>query len=259
MEIQYRRLTTIEDMHGATALIQKVWGEEGTISPFLFIAQSHVGALLLGAFLQEKLIGLNYGFIGKEGNEMFLYSHILAVDPDYRNHGIGAKLKELQKVTAQKEGLTKIVWTFDPLQSKNAYLNFHKLGTVSNQYKRHFYGSMTNEINSGTDSDRLMIEWAFQEEKRQIHEYTRIPCDIKIENDHPVINDWLPLDVHVVGIPVPDDIQQMKVSQPNEAKKWQLFLREMFIHYFEKGYRIVDFEMKKGRLLHYYVLERGTK
>ena len=255
-EIKYRRLTTIEEMHEATKLIQKVWGEEGTISPFLFIAQSHIGGSLLGAFYQNNLVGVNYGFIGKEGLEIFLYSHLLAVDSDYRNYGIGGRLKNLQRETAKKDGLNKIVWTFDPLQSKNAFLNFHKLGAVSNQYKQNFYGHMGNELNTGTDSDRLLVEWLVSTEKRKVYSYTVVTCGIKEEETVPLVSSWSPINAPVVAIPVPDNIQFIKTMNSNIAKRWQVFLRESLTYYFQNGYAIVDFEMHKGRDIQYYILEK---
>ena len=57
---------------------------------------------MLGAFLDEKLIGFQYSFPGFDGTCVYLCSHILAVDSAYRSMGIGAKLKHAQRQESKK-------------------------------------------------------------------------------------------------------------------------------------------------------------
>lgn len=253
-EIQYRKLNKIEEMHEASTLIHRIWGDEAVISPFLFIAQSYVGGCLIGAFHNEQLIGVNYGFIGKQEKELFLYSHLLAVDQAYQGKKIGEYLKREQLEVAKKEGLTKIVWTFDPLQSKNAYLNFHKLGTVSDQYKQDYYGTMENHLNKGTDSDRLIVEWYVTPRDVEEREHTLIDCVIEMKEEMPVIRSWSPIYASVVSIPIPTDIQMIKDKIPEEVIRWQLFIREAMNHYLNDGYKITNFDYKRNRPIQYYVL-----
>ena len=52
-----------------------------------------------------------------------------------------------------------IVWTFDPLESVNAHLNFGKLGGLSNNYVINLYGETTSKLHAGTATDRLTIKW----------------------------------------------------------------------------------------------------
>ena len=47
-----------------------------------------------------------------------------------------------------------MTWTFDPLQSLNAYLNFTKLGVVSNRYLPEFYGEDPSSFLHQTGTDR---------------------------------------------------------------------------------------------------------
>lgn len=256
--IDYKRMDHFKDMHKASKLIEKTWGPEGIISPFLFIAQSQVGACLLGAYDNDHLIGFNYGFIGKQKSEFFLYSHMLAIDPDYQGYGIGERLKEMQMKVAEQEGYKKVVWTFDPLQSKNAYFNFHKLGAISNQYKIHFYGKMENQLNTGTDSDRLLVEWEVNQEvrkKRSPKDPVPIIAEIEVEAEIPVIKNWSCIDAPAIAIPIPTDIQQIKTKNTNQARKWQQYLRETLSYYFNQGYSITDLEYKKGNIVQHYTIE----
>ena len=52
---------------------------------------------------------------------------MLGIHPDYQSMGIGKKLKEEQRKFAKEMGYDLITWTFDPLESRNAYLNVSKL------------------------------------------------------------------------------------------------------------------------------------
>jgi predicted GNAT superfamily acetyltransferase len=62
---------------------------------------------------------------------------------EYRDQGLGYKLKRAQWQMVRNQGLDRIIWTFDPLMSRNAYLNIHKLGAVCNTYLRNFYGEIS--------------------------------------------------------------------------------------------------------------------
>ncbi len=52
-----------------------------------------------------------------------------------------------------------MTWTFDPLQSKNAHLNFGKLGVVSDVYRIDFYGPETSSVLHQNGTDRLWVRW----------------------------------------------------------------------------------------------------
>jgi predicted GNAT superfamily acetyltransferase len=69
------------------------------------------------------------------------FSHI-GIDPDQRDAGIGFALKRAQWQMVRHQGLDHITWTYDPLLSRNAYLNIAKLGAVCNTYRRSEYGDM---------------------------------------------------------------------------------------------------------------------
>ena len=52
---------------------------------------------------------------------------MLGIHPDYQLKGIGKLLKDEQRKIAKEMGYKLITWTFDPLESRNAYLNVSKL------------------------------------------------------------------------------------------------------------------------------------
>ena len=71
---------------------------------------------------------------------------MLAVREPYRNLDLGHKLKLAQRERALAMRVPEMTWTFDPLQSRNAHLNFGKLGVVSDIYKIDFYGPVTSSV-----------------------------------------------------------------------------------------------------------------
>lgn len=47
------------------------------------------------------------------------------------------------------------MWTYDPLETVNGYLNLSKLGGVCTQYIENCYGEMPDILNAGLPSDRF--------------------------------------------------------------------------------------------------------
>ena len=52
-----------------------------------------------------------------------------------------------------------MTWTFDPLRSLNAHLNFSKLGVISDSYRVDFYGPQTSSHLHTNGTDRLWVTW----------------------------------------------------------------------------------------------------
>ena len=73
----------------------------------------------------------------------------MGIHPDQRNSGIGFASKRAQWQMVRHQGLDHITWTYDPLLSRNAYLNIAKLGAVCNTYRRSEYGDMRDGLNVG--------------------------------------------------------------------------------------------------------------
>ena len=59
---------------------------------------------------------------------------MLGVLPEYRDAGIGRRLKLRQRDDALARGIELIEWTFDPLELKNAYFNMERLGAIVRRY-----------------------------------------------------------------------------------------------------------------------------
>jgi predicted GNAT superfamily acetyltransferase len=102
----------------------------------------------------------------RPNNEIYGYSHVMAVARDYQNKGVGARLKWAQRAKAMSQGRDFIKWTWDPMQARNAHFNLNRLGVIVESYADDFYGIDYNVDQSqlpaerpGLPSDRLFASW----------------------------------------------------------------------------------------------------
>ena len=159
-----RRLETTEDYKAAEEVQRRAWGlSELDVAPVHILLSIHKsGGLVLGAFDEQTnvLLGFLLGFYGRNEDRHWKHcSHMMGVLPEARDRGIGQALKLEQRRLILAEGLDLITWTFDPLEARNATLNFTKLGVVSNTYIRNIYGDTLGELNAGLPTDRLSVDW----------------------------------------------------------------------------------------------------
>jgi predicted GNAT superfamily acetyltransferase len=162
MPIAIRPLTTHDQLLAVEQLQRDAWGvpEVDVVPLHMLITPPRHGGLLLGAFDGERLAGFVFGFLGlTAAGQLKHCSHMAGVHPDYRDHGVGYQLKLAQREHVLAQGLDLITWTFDPLETRNAQLNFHKLGVICHSYIRNLYGPMRAVINAGPPSDRFEVEW----------------------------------------------------------------------------------------------------
>lgn len=258
----------IPQLNEVVLLQERTWGV-GSVSPIpQLIATVHNGGVVIGAFDKEKLVGFCYGFSGYVNKRNILVSHMMAIDPEYRNLGIGNQLKILQKEWAEEYGYEKIVWTFDPLESRNAYLNIHKLGAYVRKYYPSYYGEMSNDlINKGLPSDRFLVEWDITtlEDELFIKEVPATPSEAeklvdatKVDSfDQPVrLLDSIEEPYYLVAVPA--NIHELKKVNMGLAQEWRYILREVFTELFSKNYALVD--MVQGReTINYYVVKKLGK
>lgn len=160
-EIVIRELTELSEFDLCVDLQMAVWNysQQDLIPRRVFLVAQRIGGQVLGAFDGDRMIGFAMGLPGFRNGHSYLHSHMLAVLAEYRNGGIGRRLKLAQRDGAIAKGFELMEWTYDPLEIKNAYLNITKLGAISRRYKRDFYGSSTSPLQGGLPTDRLYAEW----------------------------------------------------------------------------------------------------
>ena len=170
--VEIRECLSVEDLSQCVALQKEVFAlPEIEISPLRhFIVSRHAGGFTMGAFAGNQLVGFVLSVSAFVGNSRFFYSHMAAVKKGFQSSGIGAKLKWAQRATSLEKGVNFIKWTFQPVQSRNAFFNLEKLGVIIKHYEPNFYGtdystSGGQSKNIRLDSDRLFAEWHLEDEK----------------------------------------------------------------------------------------------
>ncbi len=168
-EIRIRECNSIEELDSCIRLQREVFGlPDLEISPRRHLVVSkQAGGWTLGAFTaDDRLAGFVHHLIAvREQNEIIGYSHMMAVEREFQNKGVGARLKWAQRERALNEGRRFIKWTWDPMQARNAHFNLNRLGVIVRNYAENFYGTdygndpQKNPETPGLDSDRLFAGW----------------------------------------------------------------------------------------------------
>ncbi len=283
--IEIKVLGSPDEFRKVEDLQTLVWGGNDVVPSHMMKAVVDSGGVVIGGYKKNELIGFVYGFIGLhdyDGETGIKHtSHMLAVHPEFQSSGLGFKLKQAQWKVVRKQGLELITWTYDPLESKNAYFNISKLGAVTKTYKKEYYGQMKDQLNTGFPSDRLMVEW-WLNSQRTIMRFGKRSKPLTLQNyldgNTEIINsvEW-----NLAGFPVPlkdqmdklDDptnkpkllmlqipasIQAIKISDKDLAKEWRMYTRVIFELFFNHGYIVTDFVYQGGdKAAGYYVFSHG--
>ena len=272
-------LETPEDMTAVEALQREVWpGSETDVVPaHVFITAIHNGGLVAGAYIEDQLIGFVFGFPGldstPDGPRPKHCSHMMGIHPNYRDSGVGYALKRAQWQMVRHQGLDHITWTYDPLLSRNAYLNISKLGAVCNNYRRAEYGDMRDGLNAGLPSDRFQVDWWINTRRVESRLSKRPRKPLKLDNfskanlqplytPHSQADGWSrppehfsPLEDKLALAEIPSDFNTLKQADFSLARDWRFFTREVFETAFAAGFIVTDFVHDQGRS--FYVLSNG--
>ena len=274
--IVIREIDSISEMKALEKLQKEVWGWDDldTMPLMNFIVTKEIGGVLIGAFDGETPIGFVFGFVGSHNGQIVFHSHMLAVLPQFREHGIGQKLKLAQREQALAKGFKCITWTFDPLQSPNAFLNFTKLGVIANDYRINFYGEQTSSaLHRFIGTDRLWVSW-FLESERVIK---RIERGSDVEPSHeelekhvslvkmtpdgwPHTCEMSSLTQDYLLIDIPADIGELQQQNPKLAVAWRDATRSAFTDALGVGYTVEEFYRieRNGQSAGCYLLSSKT-
>jgi chorismate synthase len=266
-----RDLETFEEAMEVRRIQRTIWQFDdpdiGLYPPLLLVAR-HNGGTVLGAFDPAgHMVGYVFGFLGREpGGPLKICSMNMGVLPEWRGRDIAKALKLAQRERALAAGLALITWTFDPLESRNAHLNLHTLGTFSRRYQANMYGQHFGALNAGLPSDRLLAEWWLDGPPAEL-----CPSDATVEPGPPpapvfevaagrVVARHEDLAAPRLWLEVPADIQSLKRTDIALALDWRLQVRQAFAAYFARGYVAGDFNIIRGAETRAgYLLTRGRE
>ena len=249
-----RDITEIAEMREVEQLQKDVWGvADREIFPALaLVPMIEIGGVLLGAFDGERMAGFVFGYPGRANSQTILHSDMLAVRPEYRSTGLGYRLKLAQRERTLAMGLDTITWTFDPLQARNAHLNFGKLGVVANRYFVDYYGETTSFLHQ-TGTDRLWVTWSLNSERvRDLiggsnakrltggAELTMLSC---AQGEEPVSQNMEAALAKTLALEIPADINRVLETNAALASRWRLASRDAFTKLLGAGFRVTEFQI----------------
>jgi predicted GNAT superfamily acetyltransferase len=238
--IVIRKCRELEEMRACVALQKEVWNfTDIELVPLrLFVVAEKVGGQVIGAFDQKEMVGFGLAVPGYRGRHSYLHSHMVGVRKDYRDAGLGRRIKFFQREDAIARGFELIEWTFDPLEIKNAYLNIEKLGAITRRYTVNQYGITTSPLQGGLPTDRLVAEWWLTSK--------RVEAALKGEKK--------PAFTTVQSISVPAQIYEWKASPDHRGRATavQEHNRDVFLNAFSEGLSVLGYqrdEHKNGKFL----------
>jgi predicted GNAT superfamily acetyltransferase len=256
------------ELHAAVELQKQVWGDDFTeiIPSSVLKVVQQVGGIAIGAFVENRLVGLLFGISGIRDGELAHWSDTLAVLPEYRDLGIGRRLKWQQRDRLLAEGVERIHWTFDPLESRNAYVNLVRLGAVAGEYRRDFYGPTASILHEGLETDRLVASWEIRSDRVARRLAGERGWSETSAEGVPLVNPWrstgqlplsgepdLSLRAPTVRLAIPADIQELRSRSPEVALDWRRTTRAAFEAYLGRGYAAID--LVRGPECSCYLLE----
>src|SRR6266536_6181462 len=228
--VTVRKCEALDEMRACFALQKEVWNfSDAELVPVrMFVLATKIGGHVIGAFDRGDLIGFAVAFPGMRGGHSYLHSHMLAVRHQFRNAGLGRRLKLFQREEALARGIDLIEWTFDPLEIKNAYLNIEKLGAIARRYNINQYGITSSPLQGGLPSDRLIAEWWLK--SRRVEVLLETGKNPAIQRD--------------ATIAVPAQIYEWKAAPETRAsaQRVQEQNREEFLRAFANGLAVLGYE-----------------
>ena len=275
LDIRIRLAETRADFETAVSLQRAVWGlsDLDITSAIQLIATTHAGgALQLAETADSVPLGFAYALPSLRGGKPHLHSDMLAVLPEHRKRGVGARLKWAQREEALRRGLDLITWTFDPLQARNANLNLRRLGAVASEFFEDFYGVTSAALHHGLPTDRLLVHWRLEDPRvaelaQQGEPSTTVPTplhprinEVKWQAGWPVSSEPRPdLEGPALLLEIPPDWDILCQAAPRVAEDWQGKVRRALAAYFGRGYRGGEFAPTEqaGRRRPLYVLTKA--
>lgn len=255
--VRLRELDRIEELQAASRLFDRVWGRDADagsiIATELLRAMEHAGCQVTGAFAaDDELVGATAAFLGWDGRQPHLHSHITGVAPAHQGRGIGRTLKHHQRYWALQHGITRVRWTYDPLVRRNAVLNLVHLGARATRFEEDLYGPMADARNRGLPTDRLLVDWELTERRVRAAAQGR-PAEPDLgrlrhagaEEAVRVGPDDTPLlsatDADHRLVQVPEDIEAIRAADRELAGAWAEAVREALGPPLASGFRISGF------------------
>ncbi|MBN1182703.1 MAG: GNAT family N-acetyltransferase [Bacteroidales bacterium] len=265
MDIKIEELKVHQQFQDVLKLQDKIWqlSDRDKISPITLRSISMEYPLMgisLGAYQKDEMVGFVVCMPTRIPGTLF--GLIMGVLPEYEGKNISDKLVAgILKFCIQKN-ITKLCWTFEPLDQKLAHFYITKYGAIVVKYMPDYY-QVEDKLNEGLPIDRFIADIS-PLSPRVVERVNRKLSEHKTIELFNTIPQATPSDMpnnRSILIEIPNDYQNLKKTNPEKVLSFRNNTRILFDEYINrKKYFISDFisvpDVKNNR--YFYLLENKS-
>ncbi len=274
--VRIRPLADYGELESCVDLQKATWGAlfDDVVSAALMQVSQKIGGVSAGAFDPDgRLVGTIFGLTGIREDEPVHWSHMLAVKAEWQGRGVGTFLKAYQRRRVMQIGASRMYWTFDPLESRNAHFNLNRLGARISEYVRDMYGSgASSSLHRGIGTDRFVVVWHLGADRVRnamqrldaamswngLTTEAALELPIDLPNDHVAENESPAVvperDDRTAIVEIPSDIQRLKAERPDQALSWRKSTRAALTKHLADGFEVIGFKRDRAAERCFYVL-----
>jgi chorismate synthase len=191
------------------------------------------------------MLGLIFGITGWDGERPHPLVGHAGRPPRRPRSRHRARPQALPARATPRSGRHLVQWTFDPLEARNAHINFARLGATAREYIRDCYGASTSPLHRDIGTDRLVAEWKLDSDRVRRRMEGEDDAGATAVEDAPLINpEGEPLRLDLVAprlwLRIPPDIQALKERDAVAARRWREHTRAALEAYLARGYEVRD-------------------
>ncbi len=233
-----------KDAQAASDFFRTIWADGPDVVPMdLILAMLHVGAYCTLAKDDDEVVGASLAFRGFFKGQHVLHSHVTATNTP----GTGYQLKMHQREWALEHDINTITWTFDPLVRRNAVLNLVKLGATAVEYAPNFYGTMTDAINAGDESDRVVALWELSALRIQHDDDSLRHAAVTAHDGQPQFHGIVDGIENIVHLP--SDIEALRAAGNPLVAQWRTVVRSALYPALNNGWQLTGMLNREAYVL----------
>jgi chorismate synthase len=265
MKILIKELNSFSQFEEIAELQEKIWhlsdrDKISTITLKALTMKYPVMGLIMGAYHRSKLIGFVVCLPTREPSTM--YGLIMGVLPEYQNSDVGNQMGLKILEVGKKEDISKMTWTFEPLESALGHLYLNKWGAVVVRYQKDYY-QLKNELNKKFPLDRFIVDCNLQSPRviEKISNKFKKRSVTDVLKEYPLVDSTnFPKEKSVL-VQIPSDLNQLIKDDFKKATEYRNVTRRIFEEYINKRtYFIAELISgeKNGERQNYYLLEKRS-
>ena len=208
---------------------------------------------VLGAFHGQKMISFVISLATAEPDAA--YGHMLGVLPEYQNGSVGLQMLQHNFELFRRDGILRCYTTYEPLESRNAYIYINKMGGRGIVYKKaHYY--IDSGLHHGMPQDRLLVDLDVNYDLSQSREAASLQ---EAMNRYPIVTSESMPEAEAVLVEIPGDVHRLLDKDPAAALVWRMNTRTLFEEYLDnRGMVVEEFlsDVSDGKRRSFYLLCR---